>query len=366
MYKMCINKFILTFFSFDLDISSKLSNHALKVIEASKGPLKPDQLYKFFTDEKHNKKILPIIRKYSNNIDEVKNQIIDVYRNIESHMTYRKKQKELDDRLMKKIQKMNKSLEEEKEEEKELNFLKQGTLYQYFEPKSNKAINGNRKKSTKPKDLEVSEKSKNGIGIKQPEKASRKRKIPVNDEISSSQESDVTRLSSKFSKRLKLNSPQDSTELIQSSDHMSVDNTESSLSSPEPKSSSSAEGSQSSCELMSVDSTEGVQLSPKPVPCVNTEKSSRKSDAKSADGLTKTFKLTKSNKELRRKVSFRKVNQQDESSSQSADDSTEKTKSAKRSRGKVTKQQQLRLGKDASDHTGNEETVPERNLRVRK
>lgn len=177
-------------------------------------------------------------------------------------MQYRKshdiseKQKELDDRLMKKIRKMNKSLEEEKEEEKKeeekkeeekkLNFVKQGTLYQYFEPKYNKAINGNRKKSNKSKGLEVSEKSKNGIGIKQPEKASRKRKIPVNDETSSSQESDVTRLSSRFNKRLKLNSPQYSSESGQSSGHMSVDNTESSLSSPDPRSSSSAEGSQSS------------------------------------------------------------------------------------------------------------------------
>lgn len=49
---------------------------------------------------------------------------------------------------------MNKSLEEEKEEEKKeeekkLNFVKQGTLYQYFEPKYNKAINGNRKKINK-------------------------------------------------------------------------------------------------------------------------------------------------------------------------------------------------------------------------
>lgn len=347
-----------------------MSNYAQKVVEMSKGPLKPDQLQEFLTDEKRYRKILPVIKKYSNNIDEVKNQILGICNNVEGHMIYRKQQKELDDKLIKKIKKMNKSLEEEEKQGKNSHFLIQSTLPQYFYPKSDKAIDGNRRKPTKPNSLEISEKSKNGIGVKQPEKANRKRKFPANNETSSSQESDITRLASRFNKRLKLNSPQYSAESDQSSGHMSVDNTESRLSSPEPRSTSSAEGGQSSCELISVDSTEDEQISAKPVP---TEKSRRKLDAKRANRLTKKVKLTKSTIELRRKISLRRMNQLGESSSQSdsvsADDSTEtvkKTKSTKRLRGKVSKQQQLRLGKDASDHIGNEETVPERNLRVRK
>lgn len=42
------------------------------------------------------------------------------------------------------------------------------------------------------------------------------------------------------------------------------------------------------------------------------------------------------------------------------------TKSVKKLREKVSKQQESRLGEDAPDHNKNEEAVPERLLRIRK
>lgn len=111
-----------------------MSEYAQSVIQDSKGPLKPDNLFKFLMNDvldKQCKEPSTIIRKYSNDTEGVRKQLSEVRNEVQKRMLYMKRQKELDMRFIKTIEKLDKAIEEEDAKSVHSN-KKQRILNEYF------------------------------------------------------------------------------------------------------------------------------------------------------------------------------------------------------------------------------------------